>query len=182
MLVDRIDLDDQIYNVFANCGGKNVIRITSRRDLQNKIINDERGIFISTIEKFNELPIGLDNPNENIIVLSDEAHRTNEGVAGIKLHSSMKKAFLFGFTGTPIDKITLNTHRNFGEEGERYLDYYSIQQAIDDGATLPVTYEARLSKFFIDEEKVDKQFDEMTTDLTPEQKQLVMRRYGKKRL
>ncbi len=180
VLVDRIDLDDQIFNVFVNCGGKNVIRITSRRDLQNKIINDERGIFISTIEKFNELPIGLDNPNENIIVLSDEAHRTNEGVAGIKLHSSMKKAFLFGFTGTPIDKITLNTHRNFGEEGERYLDYYSIQQAIDDGATLPVTYEARLSKFFIDEEKVDKQFDEMTTDLTPEQKQLVMRRYGKK--
>lgn len=180
VLVDRIDLDDQIYNVFVNCGGRNVIRITSRRDLQNKIVNDERGIFISTIEKFNELPIGLDNPNENIIVLSDEAHRTNEGVAGIKLHSSMKKAFLFGFTGTPIDKITLNTHRNFGEEGERYLDYYSIQQAIDDGATLPVTYEARLSKFFIDEEKVDKQFDEMTTDLTAEQKQLVMRRYGKK--
>jgi len=180
ILVDRIDLDDQIYDVFVNCGGKNVTRITSRRDLQNKILNNERGIFISTIEKFNELPIGLDNPNENIIVLSDEAHRTNEGIAGIKLRDSMKKAFFFGFTGTPIDKATLNTHRNFGAEGERYLDYYSIQQAIDDGATLPVTYEARLSKFFIDEGKVDTQFDEMTTDLTQEQKQLVMRRYGKK--
>ena len=179
-MVDRIDLDDQIYDVFVNCGGKNVTRITSRRDLQNKILNNERGIFISTIEKFNELPIGLDNPNENIIVLSDEAHRTNEGIAGIKLRDSMKKAFFFGFTGTPIDKATLNTHRNFGAEGERYLDYYSIQQAIDDGATLPVTYEARLSKFFIDEGKVDTQFDEMTTDLTQEQKQLVMRRYGKK--
>ncbi len=180
VLVDRIDLDDQIYDTFVNVGGKNVIRVTSCRDLEKKIANDERGIFISTIEKFNELPLHLENPNENIIVLSDEAHRSNEGVAGIKLRDSMQKAFFFGFTGTPIDKTTLNTHRNFGEEGERYLDYYSIQQAIDDGATLPVTYEARLSKFFIDEEKIDQQFDEMTTDLTAEQKQLVMRRYGKK--
>lgn len=180
ILVDRIDLDDQIYDTFINAGGKNVIRVTSMRDLQKKITNDERGIFISTIEKFNELPLGLANPNENIIVLSDEAHRTNEGVAAIKLRDSMGKAFFFGFTGTPIDKTTLNTHRNFGEEGERYLDYYSIQQAIDDGATLPVTYEARLSKFFIDEQKVDQQFDEMTLDLSEEQKQLLMKRFGKK--
>lgn len=180
VLVDRVDLDDQIYESFVNCGGKNVIRVTSMRDLQNKITNDERGIFISTIEKFNELPQNLENPNENIIVLSDEAHRSNEGVAGIKLRDSMKKAFFFGFTGTPIDKTTLNTHRNFGEEGERYLDYYSIQQAIDDEATLPVTYEARLSKFFIDETKLDEQFDEMTSDLSQEQKQQLMRRFGKK--
>jgi len=180
VLVDRIDLDNQIYDSFINAGGKNVIRVTSRRDLEQKITNDERGIFISTIEKFNELPLHLENPHENIIVLSDEAHRSNEGVAGIKLRDSMKKAFFFGFTGTPIDKTTLNTHRNFGQEGERYLDYYSIQQAIDDGATLPVTYEARLSKFFIDEEKIDQQFDEMTTELSSEQKQLLMRRYGKK--
>ncbi|PIP33183.1 hypothetical protein COV53_01405 [Candidatus Gottesmanbacteria bacterium CG11_big_fil_rev_8_21_14_0_20_37_11] len=180
VLVDRIDLDNQIYDSFINAGGKNVIRVTSQRDLAKKITNDERGIYISTIEKFNELPIHLENPNENIIVLSDEAHRSNEGVAGIKLRDSMQKAFFFGFTGTPIDKTTLNTHRNFGQEGERYLDYYSIQQAIDDGATLPVTYEARLSKFFIDEEKLDQQFDVLTSDLSPEQKQLVMRRYGKK--
>ena len=180
VLVDRIDLDDQIHDTFVNAGGKNVIRVTSCRDLEKKITNDERGIFISTIEKFNELPLHLENPNENVIILSDEAHRSNEGVAGIKFRDSMQRAFFFGFTGTPIDKTTLNTHRNFGQEGERYLDYYSIQQAIDDGATLPVTYEARLSKFFIDEEKIDQQFDEMTTDLSPEQKQLVMRRYGKK--
>lgn len=180
VLVDRIDLDNQIYNTFVNAGGKNVIRVTSMRDLQKKITNDERGIFVSTIEKFNELPLNLENPNENIIVLSDEAHRSNEGMAGIKLRDSMKKAFFFGFTGTPIDKKTLNTHRNFGQEGERYLDYYSIQQAIDDGATLPVTYEARLSKFFVDEENIDKQFDDLTPELTEEQKQLLIRRFGKK--
>lgn len=180
VLVDRIDLDDQIYDTFINTGGKNIIRVTSRQDLERKIVNDERGIFISTIEKFNELPLHLENPHENIIVLSDEAHRSNEGVAGIKLRDSMRKAFFFGFTGTPIDKTTLNTHRNFGEEGERYLDYYSIEQAKNDGATLPVTYEARLSKFFIDEDRIDVQFDELTSDLTQEQKQLLMRRFGKK--
>ncbi len=180
VLVDRIDLDDQIYDTFVNCGGKNVIRITSRRELEQKIYNQERGIFISTIQKFTELGRDIENPNENIIVLSDEAHRDNEGVSAINLRTSMEHAFFFGFTGTPIDKKTLNTHRNFGQEGERYLDYYSIQQAIDDGATLPVTYEARLSKFSIDEQRVDEQFDELTSDLTQEQKDLLMRKYGKK--
>ncbi len=180
VLVDRIDLDDQIYDTFTNCGGKNVIRVTSRRDLEQKIFNSERGIFISTIQKFTELGKDIENLNENIIVLSDEAHRDNEGVSAINLRTSMEHAFFFGFTGTPIDKASLNTHRNFGQDGERYLDYYSIQQAIDDGATLPVTYEARLSKFFIDEQKVDQQFDEMTTDLTQEQKDILMRKFGKK--
>lgn len=180
ILVDRIDLDDQIFETFINCGGKNVIRATSRRDLEQKIKSPERGIFISTIQKFNELGKEVENLDDNLIVLSDEAHRDNEGIAAIKLRSTMKNAFFFGFTGTPIDKKTLNTHRNFGEEGERYLDYYSIQQAIEDGATLPVTYEARLSKFFIDEAKVDEQFDEFTNDLSDEEKQKLIKKYGKK--
>lgn len=180
ILVDRIDLDDQIYGTFVNCGGKNVIRATSRKDLQKHLTSPTRGIFISTIQKFNELPNGTVNDDANVIVLSDEAHRDNEGVAAINLRSSMKNAYFFGFTGTPIDKKTLNTHRNFGEEGERYLDYYSIQQAIEDGATLPVTFEARLSKFFIDEDKVDQQFDELAGDLTDEQKQVLTKKYGKK--
>lgn len=180
VLVDRIDLDDQIYETFINCGGKNVVRITSRKDLEEKIKSPERGIFISTIQKFSELGNSVNNLDENIIVLSDEAHRDNEGVSAIALRSSMKNAFFFGFTGTPIDKVTLNTHRNFGEEGERYLDYYSIQQAIDDGATLPVTYEARLSKFSIDEEQVDKQFDEITADLSQKEKDLLVKKFGKK--
>lgn len=180
ILVDRIDLDDQIYDTFVNCGGKNVIRVTSRKDLEKKIKSPERGIFISTIQKFSELGDEIENLDENIIVLSDEAHRDNEGVSAINVRSAMKNAYFFGFTGTPIDKATLNTHRNFGEEGERYLDYYSIQQAIDDGATLPVTYEARLSKFFIDEERLDAQFDEVTGELSDREKEKIAKKYGKK--
>lgn len=180
ILIDRIDLDDQIYGTFVNCGGKNIIRVNSRKELEEKIKSSERGIFISTIQKFSELGNEVENLDENVIVLSDEAHRDNEGVSAIKLRNSMKKAFFFGFTGTPIDRKTLNTHRNFGEEGERYLDYYSIQQAIDDGATLPVTYEARLSKFSVDEERVDEQFEELTTELSKEQKQQLIKKYGRK--
>jgi len=180
VLVDRQDLDEQITDTFLNCGGQNVIRVTSKRDLAKKIVNEERGIFISTIQKFNDLPEGIENKNENVVVLCDEGHRSNEGFASINLRSSMRNAFFFGFTGTPIDKVTLNTHRNFGEKGERYLDYYPIQQAIDDGATLPVTYEARLSKFFIDEEKLDEQFDELTKDLEEKQKGELSKKYGKK--
>ena len=180
VLVDRNDLDEQITETFLNCGGQNVIRIVSKADLQKKIINDERGIFISTIQKFNDLPINIENKNENIVVLCDEGHRSNEGFASINLRSSMKNAFFFGFSGTPIDKVTLNTFRSFSERGERYLDYYSIQQAIDDGATLPVTYEARLSKFFVDEEKIDQQFDLLTADLNENQKNQLAKKYGKK--
>lgn len=180
ILVDRIDLDDQIYETFLNCGGKNVVRVESRIDLEKKIKSPERGIFISTIQKFSELGDAIENLDENIIVLSDEAHRDNEGVSAINLRNALRNAFFFGFTGTPIDRKTLNTHRNFGQEGERYLDYYSIQQAIDDGATLPVTYEARLSRFFVDEDEIDRQFEELTADLTEEQRDAIARKYGKK--
>ena len=180
ILVDRIDLDDQIYETFVNCGGQNVVRVDSRKDLEKKIKSPERGIFISTIQKFSELGDEIENLDENIIVLSDEAHRDNEGISAINLRSAMKNAYFFGFTGTPIDKATLNTHRNFGADGERYLDYYSIQQAVEDGATLPVTYEARLSKFFIDEEQLDKQFDELTAGLSDKEKEQVSKKYGKK--
>lgn len=179
ILIDRIDLDDQVFEEFESWGGKNLIRVESRKDLEKKIKGADRGIFISTIQKFSELE-DIENIEGNVIVLSDEAHRDNEGISAIKMRNAFKDAFFFGFTGTPIDKLTLNTHRNFGEEGERYLDYYSIQQAIDDGATLPVTYEARLSKFFIDEEKIDKQFNEFTTGLDDKQKELLTKKYGKK--
>lgn len=179
ILIDRIDLDDQVFEEFEAWGGQNLIRVESRKDLEKKIKGADRGIFISTIQKFNELE-EIENIEGNVIVLCDEAHRDNEGVAAIKMRNAFKDAFFFGFTGTPIDKLTLNTHRNFGEEGERYLDYYSIQQAIDDGATLPVTYEARLSKFFIDEEAIDTGFNILTSSVHERGKEYLAGKYSGK--
>lgn len=180
VLVDRIDLDDQLYETFLNCGGKNIIRVTSRKDLEEKIQSPERGIFISTIQKFSELGKEIENLDENVIILSDEAHRGDEGKSGINMRDAFKNAFFFGFTGTPIDKTHTNTFRNYEGEGMRYLDYYSIQEAIEDGATIPVTYEARLSKFAIDEEKLDQQFEEIAGELSDKQKQELVKKYGKK--
>jgi len=180
VLVDRIDLDDQLFETFVACGGENVERITSRKDLEEKIGSPERGIFISTIQKFSELGSEIENLDENVIVLSDEAHRGDEGKSGINMRDAFKNAFFFGFTGTPIDKTHTNTFRNYEGDGMRYLDYYSIQEAIEDGATIPVTYEARLSKFAIDEERLDQQFEEIAGELSDKQKQELVKKYGKK--
>lgn len=180
ILVDRVDLDDQIFETFINCGGKNVERAISRKDLEEKIQAPTSGIYITTIQKFSELGSAVENLNENVIILADEAHRGNEGISGINMRNAFKKAFFFGFTGTPVDKTQTNTFRNYEGEGKRYLDYYSIQQAIDDGATIPVTYEARLSKFSIDEEKLDQQFEEIAGDLPDKQKTELVKKYGKK--
>ncbi|MFA5158587.1 MAG: type I restriction endonuclease subunit R [Patescibacteria group bacterium] len=180
ILVDRVDLDDQIFETFTNAGGKNVERAVSRKNLEEKIQSPISGIFITTIQKFSELGSQVENLDENVIILADEAHRGNEGISGINMRNAFKKAFFFGFTGTPVDKTHTNTFRNYEGEGKRYLDYYSIQQSIDDGATIPVTYEARLSKFSIDEEKLDQKFEEIAGDLPDKQKTELIKKYGKK--
>ena len=179
VLVDRVDLDNQMYEVFTNAGGKNVIRVSSKRDLEEKIQSSDRGIYITTIQKFSDLKENMKKLDENVIILSDEAHRGDEGKSGIRMRSSFPNAFFFGFTGTPIDKKNINTFRNYGEEGKRYLDYYSIQQAIDDGATVPVTYEARLSKFFVDEEMIEDEFNQVTEGLTKEEKNQLAKRHAR---
>ncbi len=180
ILVDRVDLDDQIFETFTNAGGKNVERIISRKDLEEKIQSSISGIFVTTIQKFSELGSQVENLDENVIILADEAHRGNEGISGINMRNAFKKAFFFGFTGTPVDKTHTNTFRNYEGEGKRYLDYYSIQQSINDGATIPVTYEARLSKFSIDEEKLDQKFEEIAGGLSDKQKAELVKKYGKK--
>ncbi len=180
ILVDRVDLDDQIFETFINCGGENVERVTSREQLLKVVSSPEAGIFISTVHKFDENIKDIKNEASNIIVLIDEAHRTQYGSLGIYLRHSLPNASMIGFTGTPISK----THEEFGlltsGNPERYLDYYSIKQAIEDNATVPVVYEARLSKFSIDEKEVDAQFDLSTSDLSVEQKDLLSKKYSRK--
>lgn len=180
VLVDRVDLDNQIYDTFTNCGGKNVERATSKEKLLEYVNTPVSGIFVSTIHKFDENIGSLSNKADNIIVLIDEAHRNQYGDMAMNLKSALPNAYMFAFTGTPIDK----TKREFGfllkQTPEKYLDYYSIKQAIEDGATLPVMYEARLSKFVIDDKEIDKQFDILTADLSDEEKQVLTLKYGRK--
>ena len=179
VIIDRIDLDNQMYDAFIGVGGQNIIRVKSGEDLANKIQSPERGIFITTLQKFKELDEHVQNLDNNVVVLSDEAHRGDEGITGINVRNAFPNAFFFGFTGTPIDKKNRNTFRNYEGGDRRYLDYYSIQQAIDDGVTVSVTYEARLSKFFVDKERLEEEFLYITDDLSEKERDALTEKYAR---
>jgi|GEM_PF-6378228 len=108
----------------------------------------------------------------NVIVLIDEAHRSQEGLNAIEMRNSLPNAFFIGFTGTPIDKADHNTHRNFGmrPDGkiERYIDLYNIRQAIEDGATVPVHYQLRNSKWHLKDTDLDKIIEDEYSELDDE--------------
>lgn len=176
IVVDRKDLDTQISSTFEACDFPNTSRAFSTEDLKARVLADNREVIITTIQKFEEMgEENLINDRENIIVLIDEAHRSQEEDLGSRLRATFKNAFFFGFTGTPIDRNDRNTHRTFGvttDDGkaERYLDYYSIKQAIADGATVPVHYTTRLTNWQLNNVELDKAFDSEFADLTQEER------------
>lgn len=103
---------------------------------------------------------------DNIIAMVDEAHRSQEGDYGQKMREALPNAFLFGLTGTPINKRDRNTFMWFGslEDEGGYLSRYSFQDSIRDGATLPLHFEPRMSELHIDQEAIDAAFDELSAD------------------
>ena len=159
IVVDRKDLDTQISGTFTASKLPNTVRADSIRDLRDKLKHDRREVIISTVFKFSELQDILVE-RDNIIVLIDEAHRSQEGLNAIEMRGALKNAYFIGFTGTPIDKSDHNTHRNFGlrPDGqiERYLDLYNIRQSIEDGATVPVHYQLRNMKWYPPDADMDK--------------------------
>jgi type I restriction enzyme R subunit len=110
------------------------------------------------------------NKRENIIVMVDEAHRTQEGDLGRKMRNALPNAFLFGLTGTPINKADKNTFWAFGAEQDSggYMSRYTFQESIRDNATLPLHFEPRLPNYHIDKESLDIAFKEMANDLSEE--------------
>jgi len=119
VVVDRVDLDSQINSVFNNAAVKNVTPVKSCKALAKELKQDSRQLLITTIFKFDEVkidennPEGL-NPRDNIIVLVDEAHRTQEGSLAEKMRWALPNAFFFGLTGTPISGLERNTFKLFG--------------------------------------------------------------------
>jgi type I restriction enzyme R subunit len=113
------------------------------------------------IHKFRDAKSDM-NTRDNIIVLVDEAHRTQEGNLGRQMRAALPNAFLFGLTGTPVNKADKNTFWAFGSEDDKagYLSRYTFQDSIRDGATLPLHFEPRLLDVHVDKETIDKLFDE----------------------
>ena len=167
IVVDRIDLDTQISSTFYAADAPNLVKAESRSDLQDLLAKDVRKIIITTIFKFGEAG-GVLNDRHNIIALVDEAHRTQEGDLGRKMRAALPNAFLFGLTGTPINRADRNTFYAFGakEDTSGYMSRYGFEESIRDGATKELHFEPRLLDLHIDKDAIDEAFKELTGGLS----------------
>ncbi|MCB0687498.1 MAG: HsdR family type I site-specific deoxyribonuclease, partial [Saprospiraceae bacterium] len=159
VLVDRTDLDTQISGIFNAADIANVETTDSINELQTMLVRDTRKIIISMIHKFRDARLNM-NTRDNIIVLVDEAHRTQEGDLGRQMRAALPNAFLFGLTGTPVNKADKNTFWAFGSEEDEggYMSRYTFQDSIRDNATLPLHFEPRLVDVHVDKETIDQAF------------------------
>ena len=180
IVVDRIDLDTQITATFNATDVPNTVTAQSREELQTLLANDSRKVIITTIHKFAEAG-GVLNDRGNIVVLVDEAHRTQEGDLGREMRDSLPNACLFGLTGTPINQRDHNTFYAFGavEDAGGYMSRYSFEESIRDKATLPLRFETRAVKLRIGREALDEEFAKLTEGLTEEDRAEVSRQAGK---
>ena len=180
IVVDRIDLDTQITATFNATDVPNTVAAQTREELQRLLAHDSRKVIITTIHKFGEAG-GVLNERGNIVVLVDEAHRTQEGDLGRQMRDALPNAFLFGLTGTPINKREHNTFYAFGapEDVGGYMSRYSFEESIRDEATLPLRFETRDVKLRIDRESLDEGFAKLTEGLTDADRAEVSRQAGK---
>jgi len=161
VLVDRTDLDTQISGTFNAADIANDETTDSIKELQQMLERDTRKIIISMIHKFRDAKPNM-NERENIILLVDEAHRTQEGDLGRQMRAALPNAFLFGLTGTPVNKADKNTFWAFGAEEDKggYMSRYTFHDSIRDEATLPLHFEPRLVDVHVDKEALDNAFEE----------------------
>ena len=205
VVTDRTQLDRQIAGTFERSGfpgpermGRSrpepVERRTRRRrerpgqrdplDLQTILKQGGSRTVMTTIQKFEEAlttpggPLDLLNPSDNVIIMVDEAHRSQYGDMGAVMSKALPNATLIGFTGTPIEKgYGRSTRRRFGH----LIDAYTIPQSVADGATVPIFYEARLPELAIEgPETLDRLFDAMFGEQPEEVRERIRRRYANK--
>jgi type I restriction enzyme R subunit len=176
---DRIDLETQITATFNASDIPSLAKASSKEELIDFFKGDMRKILITTIFKFGEVE-GCLNERDNIILMVDEAHRTQEGNLGEKMRTALPNAFFFGLTGTPINKLDKNTFRTFGAEQDKsgYMSRYSFADSIRDGATLPLNFEPVPVELHVNQEVVDAEFDRLAAQagLTAQEKSDVARR------
>ena len=182
VITDRNDLDDQLFGQFAKCASflrQTPIQAKSREDLKELLDGRQaNGIIFTTMQKFEESSEAL-SERRNIIVMADEAHRSQYGLtehvkqsgkvvigAARVLRDALPNATYIGFTGTPIAQKDRNTREVFGN----YIDVYDMTQAVEDGATRPVYYESRVIKLKLDKdvlEQIDKEYDQLSEQADP---------------
>ena len=160
MLIDRNELESQLFRNITGYGITTLEVAESKRDLQEILSSDYRGLIVSMIHKFDDIPANI-NTREGMIVLVDEAHRTTGGDLGNYLMAALPNATYIGFTGTPIDKLSQGkgTFKVFGADDEQgYLDKYAIAESIEDGTTIPLNYALAPSNLQVDRETLEREF------------------------
>ena len=194
VLTDRIDLHNQIAQTFEACGLPNPIPAESINALRKIVVPGVSGrTVISTIFKFHwddprlksqvhaqreaalrELAV---EGSDNWILMVDEAHRTQEKDLGAYMRAILPNALRFGFTGTPVKKGDKDTFRNFGVPGEAYLDKYGIDDAVADGATVPIYYVGQMTEWHLHDKEIDVLFEQWFVN-EPEEKVEELKRRG----
>ena len=184
VVTDRTQLDRQITGTFERCGFPAPEQAATSRHLRSLLTTGKGRTIMTTIQKFEEAltaPEGeLDvfNASENVIVMVDEAHRTQYGILGGRMSRTLPNAALIGFTGTPIEKdYKRSTIGRFGP----LIDSYTIPQSVADGATVPIFYEARLPELAVEgPETLDRLYEAMFGDEPPAVQTQIRRRYANK--
>ena len=188
IVTDRTDLDEQITGTFRQCGFPNPVQAESVRHLKELLTGPSGVTILTTVQKFQQVGEGAEGGNrrvdrgefpvlstaKNIFVLADESHRTQYGGLAANMRQALPNAAFLGFTGTPIDKKDRSTLVTFGP----YIDTYTIEQAVADGATVPIIYESRLPELRIVGQSLDKVFDHVFADRTPEEREAIKKRFG----
>ena len=187
VITDRNDLDGQLFGQFSRC--RDLVRQTpeqaqDRDHLRELLKVPAGGVVFTTIQKFfpqeGELTHPLLSERKNIVVIADEAHRSQYGfIDGFArhMHDALPNASFIGFTGTPIERDDKSTPAVFGN----YIDTYDILQAVEDGATVPIYYEGRLAKIELNEAEkphIDPEFEEITEDEEPEEKEQIKTKWA----
>lgn len=160
LMIDRNELEDQMLKNLHSVGVNNVVCAESIHDLQKLLKRDYRGIIVSMVHKFRDMPSDV-NLRKNNYVLIDEAHRTTGGDLGNFLMAALPNATFIGFTGTPVDKTAYGrgTFKTFGIDDQNgYLHKYSISDSIEDGTTLPLFYGMAPNDLLVPKEILEKEF------------------------
>jgi len=179
-ITDRTQLDEQLSSTFRDAQGETVYNANSVASLKALLKKDSSDLVTAMVQKFQdaEKEGGFTdlNPSAKIIVLADEAHRTQFGGLAMVINAALPNAPKIGFTGTPLLKT-----QKMGNAFGGYIDQYKINEAVEDGATVRLLYEGREVITDVSAESLDKLFEEYFADYTKEQRQEIKAKYGVER-
>lgn len=176
-ITDRTQLDIQLTATFQNTQNETIHHANSVQDLKDLLQTDSSDIVTAMVQKFQESAdegeFPVLNESEKIIVLADEAHRTQYGTLGAAINVALPNAPKIAFTGTPLIKSE-KTSNEFGS----YIDTYTIEQSVEDGATVQILYEGREARVDVTGDSLDSLFDEYFGDRTEEEQAAIKRKYA----